>query len=78
MSMQLDVKQISAVKNELTAKILNMRIEKVEQPERDIIILTLRGKDSNAQRLLICVNSNDVRVHLTQHKLKNPQSPPCH
>jgi len=52
-----------------------MRIDKVYQPERDMLILQLRGA-SGSSRLLISAGSGDARIHLTEHRQDNPASPP--
>ena len=57
---------LAAVREELSERIVGMKIEKVQQPERDIIILTLRGAGGQC-RILISGGSGDARVHLTEH-----------
>ena len=75
--MPLDAICLSAVRQELAGRITGMKIDKVQQPERDVIILTLRGKGSAAPcRLLISSGAGDARVHLTEHQFENPDSPP--
>ena len=73
--MPLDAICLYAVKNELSEKIIGMKIDKVQQPERDVIILSLRGAAGNF-RLLMSGGSGDARVHLTEHRFENPNSPP--
>ena len=74
--MPLDAICLTAVKNELSRQIIGMKIEKIQQPERDIIILSLRGQGVRSLRLLISVGASDARVHLTEYKFENPKSPP--
>jgi predicted ribosome quality control (RQC) complex YloA/Tae2 family protein len=74
--MPLDAICLTAVKNELAEIITGTRIDKVQQPERDVIILSLRGPGNKTHRLLISAGSGDTRVHLTGHKFDNPQAPP--
>ncbi|MDR2600288.1 MAG: NFACT family protein [Oscillospiraceae bacterium] len=66
---------LSAVKDELKAKIVGSRIDKIRQPERDLIILSLRGQ-TGVLKLLISVSTSDTRVHLTTGEFENPKSPP--
>ena len=73
--MPLDAICLAAVRNELADKIVGMKIDKVQQPERDIVILSLRGVGEPC-RLLISAGAQDARVHLTQHQFENPTSPP--
>jgi len=74
--MPLDAICLSAVKNELSGQITGMKIDKVQQPERDVIILSLRGNGGQTCRLLISAGADDARVHLTEFKLDNPNRPP--
>ena len=73
--MPLDAICLSAIRDELDGQIIGMRIDKVQQPERDIIILTLRGGGSS-RRLLMSSGTGDARMHLTEHQFENPASPP--
>ena len=74
--MPLDAICLTAVKNELSNQINGMKIDKVQQPERDVIVLTLRGTGGKTLRLLMSMGADDARIHLTEHKFENPQSPP--
>ena len=73
--MPLDAICLAAVREELSERIVGMKIDKVQQPERDIIILTLRGMGASC-RLLISAGSGGARIHLTEHQFENPASPP--
>ena len=73
--MPLDAICLAAVRHELSGKIAGYRIDKVQQPERDLLILSLRGQ-AEPFRLLISVGSGDSRVHITEHRYENPASPP--
>ncbi|MCL2820066.1 MAG: NFACT family protein [Oscillospiraceae bacterium] len=74
--MPLDAFCLRAVKNELSGQITGLKIDRVQQPERDLIILSLRGKDTKGLKLLISAGSNDKRVHLSGFKFDNPKAPP--
>ncbi|MCL2278078.1 MAG: NFACT family protein, partial [Oscillospiraceae bacterium] len=74
--MPLDAICLSALKDELCDKLIGARIDKVQQPERDQIILSLRSGKSGAMRLLLSAGMGDARVHFTAQKFENPQSPP--
>ena len=73
--MALDGIFLSKIKDELLENALNLRVDKVQQPTRDEIVLTLRGKGAN-YRLLICVRADSPRVHFTSHHIDNPPVPP--
>jgi len=71
----LDAICLAAVREELSGRITGLKIDKVQQPERDVVILTLRGQPE-PKRLLLSVGSGDMRVHLTEYRFENPASPP--
>lgn len=73
--MALDGIYLHKLKNEIEKAALGSRIDKVSQPSKDEIVLTLRGK-SGAQKLLLCVRANSPRIQLTAHTLENPSVPP--
>lgn len=73
--MPLDSVCLSAIKDELCSSIIGLRVDKIQQPERDEVVLLLRGRDG-ARRLLMCAGSGNARVHLTDETLENPMTPP--
>jgi len=74
--MPLDAICLSALKDELKDKLIGAKIDKVQQPERDQIILSVRSMGSGALKLLISAGTGDARVHFTSQKFDNPHSPP--
>ena len=73
--MPLDAITINALKCELCPAVAGARIDKVQQPGRDTVILTLRGPAGNC-KLLIAVGTGTARVHLSTESYENPQQPP--
>ena len=73
--MPLDAVCISGLANELNNDISEMKIDKVQQPEKDVFILSLRGAKGSG-KLLISSGSGTARVHLTKISRENPQTPP--
>ena len=73
--MALDGIFLSKVKNELREKAVGLRVDKVNQPTRDEVILNLRGKGCN-YKLLLCVRADSPRLHFTSHNIDNPPVPP--
>ena len=73
--MPLDSVFLSGLKKELAPQILGARIDKVQQPERDLLVLSLRTHDGNV-RLLVHGGVGSARVHLTEGRFENPASPP--
>lgn len=73
--MALDGIFLSKLKDELKEVIVGLRVDKVNQPTKDEIVLSLRGKGC-AYSLLCCVRADSPRLHLTAHKISNPPTPP--
>lgn len=55
--------------------IIGFKIDKVYEPDKNTITLGLYGKYSNLS-LLMCISSNNCRLHLTSHQQKNPTTAP--
>ena len=70
--MPLDAICLRAVVSELAGELIGTRIDKVQQPARDQIVLTVRGKD----RVLLSVNPNQPRIQFTRQQRDNPAQPP--
>ena len=73
--MPLDAIYLSALTAELKEKLEGGRIDKVQQPERDMLLLSLRSKGENL-RLLLAAGTGNARVHLTESSFENPAEPP--
>ena len=73
--MPLDAIYLSALTGELKEKIEGGRIDKVQQPERDMLLISLRSKGENL-RLLLAAGTGRARVHLTVSSFENPAEPP--
>ena len=69
--MPLDAICLQAVVEELRPQLLGLRIDKVQQPARDQVILLLRGR-----RLLLNAGANAPRIQLTEIVRDNPAEPP--
>ena len=55
--------------------LMNYKIDKVFEPDKNTVILGLYGKGENFN-LLISISSTNYRIHLTNHQQKNPISAP--
>lgn len=73
--MALDGIFLTKVKNELNDKAVGLRVDKVNQPTNDEIILNLRGRNGN-YKLLFCIRADSPRLHFTSHSIDNPPVPP--
>ena len=73
--MALDGAFLSLIKYELEQELIGSRIDRIYQPAKEEIILTLRFK-GGVRRVLLSAGAMDARIHLTGTKAENPQSPP--
>ena len=73
--MPLDAVTIGALTRELNDRIAGGKIDKVQQPERDMLIVSLRAKGKNL-RLLMAAGTGNARVHITTGSFENPAEPP--
>ena len=73
--MPLDAITLTALKNELSESLSGARIDRVQQPENDTLILSVRSRDFSG-RLLMCAGSGSARVHFTSARYENPAQPP--
>ena len=73
--MPLDAVTLRAVLGELDEGLAGGRIEKVYQPDREEVVLAVRGR-GGAKRLLISVAASAPRIHLIEKNIENPPSPP--
>ena len=73
--MALDGIFLTKIRNELNEKAVGLRVDRVNQPTNDEIILNLRGRNGSF-RLLFCVRADSPRLHFTSHSIDNPPVPP--
>ncbi len=75
--MALDGIYLYSLVNDLKKSILNCRIDKINQPEKDEIILTMR-KDRSNIKLLISASPRFARIHITNSVKPNPIKAPMY
>lgn len=76
--MSLDGAFLHCVKEELSA-LVGARVDKIYQPSREEIILSLRmlgGEDRKAKKIVFSAGGTSARVHLTELDFENPSAPP--
>ncbi len=73
--MPFDAVFLSAVAEELRPSLIGSRIDKIQMPARDLVILQLHGQKGNG-KLLLSASSNSPRLHLTTAAFENPAQPP--
>lgn len=66
---------VSFLARELKDALEGGRVERVNQPERDAVLLAVRNRGEN-HRLLLSANPNAPRVQLTAQPYENPAEPP--
>ena len=73
--MALDGITLSMLKNELAEKLIGARIDKIHQPSKEELVISLRWNGGNG-KLLISASANGPRIHFTESSVDNPKNPP--
>lgn len=74
--MPLDGFTLGVMADELRREFVGGRIDKITQPERDELILTIRNNGKN-QLLLLSASAGCARAHITAQKKIGPLEPPA-
>lgn len=74
--MALDGVYLSLIKKELEPVLIGSRVDKIHQPSRDSIVITLRTQGFGTKKLLFSSSAGTARVHFTEREPENPQVPP--
>ena len=72
--MPMDGFTLSFMQRELRSTLLGGRVDKVNQPERDALVLLIRSGGNH--KLLLSANANQARAQLTAQSYENPAEPP--
>lgn len=73
--MALDGLFLHCLQQEISDLVLQARVDKIHQPSREELIITLRYRGGSA-KLLLSASAGSPRVHFTKIPLENPKSPP--
>ena len=73
--MSLDAATLALVAGELKTTLLDAKIDKIFEPTRDEVLMTLRTR-TETHRLLLSARSGSARVCLTKESFENPLTPP--
>ena len=73
--MAFDAFFLRSVLDEVRARCIGARVDKLHQPSRDTLILHLRCQQGR-EKLLFVANPTAPRLHLTQASPENPAEPP--
>lgn len=75
MSPTFDVFVLAAVCEELRAALVGARVQKVQQPSANEVVISFFGR-AGAHRLLLCADPKAPRIHLTQVRREAPKTLP--
>ncbi len=73
--MALDGIFLHHIKNEIEKFAVGARIEKLHQPSKDELVLSLRSR-MGAKKLLLSCRADSARIHFTEYPPQNPEKPP--
>ncbi len=73
--MALDGITLSMLKDELAENIIGSRVDKIYQPSKEELVISLRWNGGNG-RLLISASASSPRIHFTEAQVDNPKVPP--
>lgn len=74
--MALDGVYLHLVKKELESSLIGARVDKIHQPSKDNLIITLRTLNDGNKKLFFSASAGTARVHFTKSELENPKVPP--
>lgn len=73
--MSLDSGFLKAIVSELKTELMDCKVDRVHQIDKDNLVLSFRGY-KKSHRVILCANANNARLHFTQKQYENPASPP--
>ena len=73
--MPLDAVTLRGLTRELQNSAVGAKIDRVQQPEKDMLLLTLHTRDGS-RKLLLSASASGARVHFTSQSFENPSEPP--
>lgn len=73
--MALDGAFLRHIKKELEQELTDSRVDKIYQPSKDVLVLSMRSVKGN-KKLLISARADSPRIHITSESQENPQTPP--
>ena len=73
--MALDGATLSLLKRELNEKLAGAKVDKVQQPSREELVLVMRSREGTF-RLLISARASCPRINITPQNIENPAQPP--
>ena len=74
--MALDGVVIANIVHELNSTLLGGRINKIAQPEKDELLLTIKGQDKKAYKLFLSAGAGLPLIYLTENTKPSPITAP--
>ena len=71
--MSLDSGFLKAIVSELKTELMDCKVDRVHQIDKDNLVLSFRGY-KKSHRVILCANANNARLHFTQKQYENPAS----
>ena len=62
------------LKNEMAEKLIDARVDKIHQPSKEELIISLRWNGGNG-KLLVSASASAPRIHFTEAQVDNPKAP---
>ncbi len=73
--MALDGVFLRHIKKEIEENLLNSKVDKIYQPSKDEIVLSMRSREG-AKKLFLSARANSPRINITNVSYENPKTPP--
>jgi len=73
--MALDGITLGILKNEISEKLIGARVDKIHQPSKEELVISMRWNGGNG-KLLISASASSPRIHFTESFVDNPKNPP--
>ncbi len=73
--MALDGIFLHHIKNEISAFAVGARVEKIHQPSKEELVMSLRSREG-AKKMLVSARADSARIHFTEFPPENPAKPP--
>lgn len=73
--MPFDSLMVRALTGELNVMAAGGRVDKIQQPERDQVVLSVYANSKNL-RLIIAASGMSPRIYISEEKTENPSAPP--
>jgi len=73
--MALDGAFLRHIKKELEENLINSKVDKIYQPSKDGIVISMRSPEGT-KKLLISARANSPRINITAESPENPKVPP--